>query len=62
VGASPARSPTSRGLQEQLQVLRSENDRLKDNLASTQETVGEMGAELSRVRDEYQAASDELSS
>tara|TARA_B100001121_G_scaffold307857_1_gene330371 strand:- start:543 stop:5027 length:4485 start_codon:yes stop_codon:yes gene_type:complete len=62
VGASPARSPTSRGLQEQLQVLRSENDRLKDNLASTQETVGQMGAELSRVRDEYQAASDDLSS
>ena len=61
VGASPARSPTSRGLQEQLQVLRSENDRLKD-LASTQETVGQMGAELSRVRDEYQAASDDLSS
>ena len=62
VGASPARSPTSRGLQEQLQVLRSKNDRLKDNLASTQETVGQMGAELSRVRDEYQAASDDLSS
>ncbi len=43
-------------------MLRSENDRLKDNLASTQETVGQMGAELSRVRDEYQAASDDLSS
>ena len=62
VGASPSRSPTSRGLQEQLQVLRSENDRLKDNLASTQETVGQMGAELTRVRDEYRAASEDLES
>ena len=43
-------------------MLRSENDRLKDNLASTQETVGQMGAELTRVRDEYRAASEDLES
>lgn len=53
VQSTPGKSPGSK-LQEQMQVLKQENMRLRSNLEATQATVGKLGNEINRVRSEYQ--------
>ena len=56
---SGGKSPKSK-LLEQLQAVKQENLRLRSNLEATQATVGKMGAEITRVRAEYQAVVEEF--
>ena len=54
-----AKTPRTK-LNEQLTALRGENKRLRSNLQATQETVGKMGNEIQRVREEYKAVVKDL--
>ena len=54
-----AKTPRTK-LNEQLTALRGENKRLRANLQATQETVGKMGNEIQRVREEYKAVVKDL--
>ena len=54
-----AKTPRTK-LNEQLTALRGENKRLRSNLQATQETVGKMGNEIQRVREEHKAVVKDL--
>ena len=54
-----AKTPRTK-LNEQLTALSGENKRLRANLQATQETVGKMGNEIQRVREEHKAVVKDL--